>query len=115
MLMMRIVKLQKSASLSCKKVLLHPSVISEKLGVKNSVPVPTFIFTCPRKNSCVGKEKKLLPNIESETELDIEIQLFIFEDIFNLTSIIKVVFHTWLHINSQLRNKIILNTNRCIC
>ena len=24
-----------------------------------SIPVPTFIFPCPRKNSCVGREKNI--------------------------------------------------------
>ena len=49
--MKRIVRLQKA--------LLHTAVIFEKLGVIVSVPVPTFIFPCPRKNSCVGRKKKI--------------------------------------------------------
>lgn len=24
-----------------------------------SIPIPTFIFPCPRKNSCVGREKNI--------------------------------------------------------
>ena len=33
--------------------------ILTKFGFIFSVPVPTFIFPCPRKNSCVGREKNI--------------------------------------------------------
>ena len=42
-----------------KKALLHPSIIFKDSGFIISVPVPTFIFPCPRKNSCVGREKNI--------------------------------------------------------
>ena len=41
-----------------KKVLLHPSIIFEDSGFIISVPVPTFIFPCPRKNKSGQGEKK---------------------------------------------------------
>lgn len=40
-----------------KKVLLHPSIIFEDSGFIISVPVPTFIFPCPRKNKSGQGEK----------------------------------------------------------
>ena len=33
--------------------------LGEEVGVFFFVSVPTFIFPCPRKNSCVGREKNI--------------------------------------------------------
>ena len=35
-----------------------------------SIPVPTFIFPCPRKNSCVGREKFLRGQGEKYTQAE---------------------------------------------